>query len=381
MTVDEVMERWDDASSESDDDFDDPEEPIMEGSDDEFSDLEDVGDHDGDNELFDGVSPAEDPTAPPDDDVLNSSLDPASDMDTAAADSEPEWTTTFKRNPINSSSPVGPAVAISKSPLEVFQLFFTPELLDMIVKETNKYAEQVMGDEKFSKWKKMDVAELKALLGFKILMAMNHLPSIDDYWKRDPFLRYSPVADRISRDRFRELSRYLHFADNDLLVPRGSPGHDRLGKVRPIIDHLSSRFTEMYQPHCEVSVDEAMIKFQGRSSLKQYMPLKPVKRGIKVWVLADSHNGYFRKFEVYSGKKGDSTEKGLGARVVKSLTSELHGKNHHVFFDNYFTSVNLLEDLLEDGLYACGTARKDRRGFPEMLKKAKLPDRFVGACV
>ena len=132
----------------------------------------------------------------------------------------PQWTTTLKRNTINSFiSPVGPAVAISKSPLEVFQQFFTPELLDMIVHETNGYAKQVMGDEKFSKWRKMDVAELKAFLGFKILMAMNHLPSIDDYWRRNPLLRYSPVADHISRDRFRELSRYLHFTTNDTLIP------------------------------------------------------------------------------------------------------------------------------------------------------------------
>ena len=39
--------------------------------------------------------------------------------------------------------------------------------------------------------------------------------------------------------------------------------------------------------------------------------------------------------------------------------------------------MNLLEDLLKDGIYACGTARKDRKGFPEMLKKAKLPNRCV----
>ena len=91
----------------------------------------------------------------------------------------------------------------------------------------------------------------------------------------------------------------------------------------------------MYQPHCEVSVDEAMIKFQGRSSLKKYMPLKSVKCGINVWVLADSHNGYFKKFEVNSGNKGDSTEKGLGTKVVKSLTSELHKKHHQVFIDIY----------------------------------------------
>jgi len=69
--------------------------------------------------------------------------------------------------------------------------------------------------------------------------------------------------------------------------------------VRPLIDHLSQKFKSLYQVNREVAVDEAMIKFQGRSSLKQYMPLKPTKRGIKVWVLADSHNGYFSHFEVY----------------------------------------------------------------------------------
>ena len=40
------------------------------------------------------------------------------------------------------------------------------------------------------------------------------------------------------------------------------------------------------------STDEAMIKYQGRSFLKQYIPLKPTKRGIKVWVATDSSNGY-----------------------------------------------------------------------------------------
>ena len=88
----------------------------------------------------------------------------------------------------------------------------------------------------------------------------------------------------------------------------------------------------------EVAVDEAMIKFQGRSSLKQYMPLKPTKRGIKGWVLADSHNDYFSKYEVYMGKKSNTAVRDLGAKVVKNLTTELKGKNHHVFFYNFFTN-------------------------------------------
>ena len=80
-----------------------------------------------------------------------------------------------------------------------------------------------------------------------------------------------------------------------------------------------------------MAVDEAMIKFQGRSSLKQNMPMKP---GIKVWVLADSSNGYFNKFQVYTGES-DSVEKGFGARVVKELASDVKGKHNHIYFDNF----------------------------------------------
>ena len=83
----------------------------------------------------------------------------------------------------------------------------------------------------FSKWNKMTVEELKAFLGFHILLAMNHLPSLDDCWRRDPLLNYVLIADRITRDRYRELSQYLHFADDDALVSHGSPGYDWLGKV------------------------------------------------------------------------------------------------------------------------------------------------------
>ena len=95
---------------------------------------------------------------------------------------------------------------------------------------------------------------------------------------------------------------------------------------------------------------------------------------IKVWVLADSCNGYFHTLQVYTGKEG-SGEKQLGQRVVKDLTRLLKGKNHHVFFDNFFTSEELLQDLLKDDIFACGTARKDRRGFPAALKSVKLKKR------
>ena len=93
-------------------------------------------------------------------------------------------------------------------------------------------------------------------------------------------------------------------------------------------------------------------------------------------MLANSHNGYFSRFQVYTGKKDSVAEKGLGARVVKDLTSSLKGKYHHVYFDNFFASTELLTDLERNG-YSCGTARKDRKGFTEALTKPKLSNRSV----
>ena len=389
----------DDSCAEYDERLDDPDEPVMEGSDDEFSDceFEDEDGYDGDANPSHVASPmpgtptvTASPSIVPTTDTstrASPSVDPTSDTTRASPSVDPTsdttgaspaftWTSTPQHLTIHPfTSPVGPTVGISSSPKEVFDLFFSPDLLDKIVTETNNYAAKVMGAEKYAGWSKVTVEELRAFLGFKILMGINHLPSLDDYWSRDPFLRYAPVADRISRDRFRDISRYLHFVDNDTLLPRGTDGHDRLGKVRPVIDHLAAKFAGLYRPHREVSVDEAMIKFQGRSSLKQYLPMKPIKRGFKVWVMADSSNGYFSRFEVYTGKTGGSVEHGLGARVVKTLISELKGKYHHAFFDNYFTSLSLLEDLAKDDIYSCGTARKDRKGFPQVLKEAKLKNR------
>ena len=225
-----------------------------------------------------------------------------------------------------------------------------------------------MGGERFHRWEKVTIEELQAYMGFMILMGICHLPSIYHYWKTDEFFYYSPVAKRISRDRFFELHRYLHFVENSTLSPPGNPEYDKLGKIRPIIARLLTTFQSVYCPHMTMSVDEAMIRFKGRSSLKQYMPKKPIKRGIKVWAISDSLNGYLSEFEVYTGKKSNTTQKNLGATVVKTLTRAYTNTYRHIYFDNYFTSIGLLLDLLKFGLYACGTMRADRRGFPEKLK-------------
>ena len=281
-----------------------------------------------------------------------------------------KWTETLKdhhRNPF--TSPTGPTVLISTEPSDIFGLFYTDTVMEDIVHQTNLYAQQTMEESQYEKWVDVTVEELKAYLGFGILMGIVKLPLIDDYWKKDPFLHYDPIASRITRDRFRDIWRYLHFVDNKTLPPPGTPGSDWLAKIRPFFNIINEQCMKLYQPQRDVSIDEAMVKFQGWSSVKQYLPMKPVKRGIKVWVLADT-NVYFWNMQVYTG------EYGKGPRSSK--TSQYHCITTSIVT----TFLTQSSWSWKSWPYACGTARSDRIGFPPQLKKIKLTTRYrIGALI
>ena len=96
-----------------------------------------------------------------------------------------------------------------------------------------------------------------------------------------------------------------------------------------------------YYPHQQVTVDEAMVLFKGRSTIKQFMPLKPIKRGYKVWCICDSINGLAYEIEVYLGTTEDGSDGSLDERVVLHLVDKIKRGSHHVYVDNFFTSPSL----------------------------------------
>ena len=96
-----------------------------------------------------------------------------------------------------------------------------------------------------------------------ILMSNNKKPEIRDYWNRDPQMLYSSIADRISRDRFEEIILYLHFVDNSNLPMRGHPSFSRLQKVQPVLSHTKKSMSQAYNPHYQLSIDEAMVPVKG----------------------------------------------------------------------------------------------------------------------
>ena len=85
------------------------------------------------------------------------------------------------------------------------------------------------------------------------------------------------------------------------------------------------------------------------------MPSKPVKHGLKFWIMACSGTSYVWKIQPYLGRSQDSTErsKNVRERVVFDFIDGLKG--HNVTMDNLFSSYELGQKLLSKGLIMVGT--------------------------
>lgn len=114
-----------------------------------------------------------------------------------------------------------------------------------------------------------------------------------------------------------------------------------------------------------------MVKFKGCSSIKQYIPQKPIKRGYKIWSRAEQ-SGFLYQFNIYTGKEKEASEKNLGERVVKTLCEPLYSKNHVVYMDNFLSSYNLYKFLESKSIYAYGTVNMMRKNLPKQLSHTKL---------
>ena len=116
----------------------------------------------------------------------------------------------------------------------------------------------------------------------------------------------------------------------------------------------------------EQTIDEHMVKFKGRSSMKQYVKNKPIKWGFKFWFRCGSKTGYLQEIDMYHGKK-QQVEHSLGEGVVLQLSQKLNDTYCTLFFDNFFSSPSLVETLYQRGIYGIGTVRKDRKHMPSMV--------------
>lgn len=75
-------------------------------------------------------------------------------------------------------------------------------------------------------------------------------------------------------------------------------------------------------------LDDSTIKFDC-----QYLPLKPIKWGIKIWVMAASSTAYCANLQVYTACEGPA-EKGPTHRGIMDFTKPYYGSHLSVYMDN-----------------------------------------------
>lgn len=265
-------------------------------------------------------------------------------------------------------------------PIDYFTLFINDDLVNYLVTETNLFAEQFICDNNLKRrsrvheWYPTNPKEMKEFLGITFLMGIIQKPNIQMYWSNDP-LYSTPIFKQVmKRDRYLLLLKFLHFNDNDNMPGRDEPNPNQLYKIRPLVDHLFEKFQEVYTPSKQVCIDKSLLLWKGRLHFNQYIPLKRSQFGIKLFMLCED-GGYTYRFRIYTGKNTlveGNQNLSISERIVEDLMMPLLNKGHHLYMDNWYTSIPLLQYLKDNSTLACGTIRKNRKGFPEAVSKAKL---------
>lgn len=235
----------------------------------------------------------------------------------------------------------------SKGKLQFYDAFIDNNLIDMIVLETNRYAEQcIQGSvlrrhSRSKKWVSTSRDELNSFLALIILQGIVKKPTVEQYWSKRHSTSTPFFSKIMSYRRFQLIYRYMHFADNNAFDAKT---HEcpKLAKIWPVLKHLSSSFQEAITPERDVSIDESLMLFKGRLAWKQYIPLKRSRFGIKSYMLCESKTGYVWSLIIYTGKGTlfDNEYKHLcmSSQVVMTLMKPLLDKGYCVTTYNFYSS-------------------------------------------
>ena len=231
----------------------------------------------------------------------------------------------------------GPCVDGVVQPIDVYNMFVTDEIMELIVEQTNLYARQIINNQtvtrksRLNDWVPTSIEEMKNFLGLVIAMGLNHKPSIKNYWSKDPLYAQNFFPRVMSRDRFLLLLRFIHFNNNDT-----QNISDKLYKIRPLITYFAERFKSVYNPGEILVIDESLMPFRGRLGFRQYIPNKKNKYGIKLYKLC-SPNSYTWNFDIYQGCMSRESSFNHSESIVLQLSSDILDRGCIILGDNYYS--------------------------------------------
>ena len=253
-----------------------------------------------------------------------------------------------------------------KSPYDFFEYFYA-DTVRLITEQSNLYAVS-----KHFKQEPITVEELWSFIAIIINSMYMKTNSRRLLWSDDPDVGLKGVKDLMTRNRFDQILRSLHFRNNNAMA---DPKPDKFYKVRPLFDNLNTKL-RIFSNGPNISIDESIVVYFGFHEAKQYIENKPHKYGFKMYV-ACKPDGTVLYIEPYSGKSTLIPEYGLGKS--SDIVYHMHVKRNfspgcNIFVDNYFMSPQLLHTFSQNKLGLTGTMRMNRcREVP--LDKSKIKEK------
>ena len=166
---------------------------------------------------------------------------------------------------------------------DFFNDLFEDRMFTIMAEETNNYAcrkiHEVMAGRdhvqqmdhyshcqhaRLGQWKDLNPSDMKIFTVHLLIMSSVHKPALHNYWSTKTLSHTPFFGQYIGRNKFQEILWNLHVSDSTYNPPPGSPNHDPLAKVRPLLEMCQRNFRLRYTPGQYISLDESTMAFKGR---------------------------------------------------------------------------------------------------------------------
>ena len=135
-------------------------------------------------------------------------------------------------------------------PRDYFEMFWKPELNELIADQTNLYSVQRSGASVNT-----TQSEIETLIGMQMQMSIYLLPNYRMYWEKET--RIPGISDVMSRNRYQKLRENLHVSDNSQKDLEENKGN-KLFKIAPVLDHVRGNCL-LIEPEQEQSIDVVVM--------------------------------------------------------------------------------------------------------------------------
>jgi hypothetical protein len=263
------------------------------------------------------------------------------------------------------------------NPFQIFLLLVPLSFWQWAVEQTNLYA-QVSRDDapptekgRERPWVPVTVQELLHWAGIVFLMALHPLPALSDYWRQGRLgnIVFLDTGKIMLQNRFEQIKRYFHLADNAQRPPQKDTKEHRLWQILQLVKVINETFKKLYNLSQYVTFDERTVPLHNKACpVRIYNPKKPHKFKIEIFAAVDGESLLCWHQHIYDKLKTPD----LHEKMVELLAGTLErDKGHVIILDRGFTGPVVLKTLLEMGFQATGTCVVTRKNF--LANVVKLP--------